>query len=71
VAVEDLIALLREDGEALGCVNDLLRAPAILARGSSADAQLEVYRAARNAGRSRAQALTEVIDWIRRTTTEG
>jgi len=69
-AVEELIALLREDGEALGCVNDVLRAPAILARGSSADAQLEVYRAARNAGRSRAQALTGVIDWIRRTTAE-
>ena len=69
-AVEDLVALLRKDGEALGCVNDLLRAPTILTRGSSADAQLEVYRAARNAGRSRAQALTEVIDWIRRTTAE-
>ena len=61
---------LREDAEALDCVHEVSAARDILARGSSADTQLELYRAARNAGRSRTQALREVIDWLRRTTAE-
>jgi glutamate---cysteine ligase / carboxylate-amine ligase len=69
-AVEDLLALLRADAEALGCVHEVLHAPNILAHGTSADAQLEIYRTARDAGRNRNQALKEVIDWVRRTTAE-
>jgi glutamate---cysteine ligase / carboxylate-amine ligase len=68
--LDDFLALLREDAEALDCVHEVCAARDILARGSSADTQLELYRAARNAGRSRTQAMREVIDWLRRTTAE-
>jgi len=68
--LDDFLALLREDAEALDCVHEVCAARDILARGSSADTQLELYRAARSAGRSRTQALREVIDWLRRTTAE-
>ncbi len=69
-AVEGLLALLDEDVAILDCANEVFRARAILERGSSADAQLEIYRTALSAGRTRMQALTEVIDWIRRTTAD-
>ena len=68
--LDDFLALLREDAEALDCVHEVWAARDILARGSSADTQLELYRAARNAGRNRTQALREVINWLRRTTAE-
>jgi carboxylate-amine ligase len=69
-SVDGLLALLDEDAKTLDCENEVLGTGALLGRGSSADAQLEVYRAARSAGRSRKQALAEVIDWVRRTTAE-
>jgi carboxylate-amine ligase len=69
-SVDGLLALLDEDAKTLDCANEVLGGRTILERGSSADAQLEVYQAARNAGRSRQQALSEVIDWVRRTTSE-
>ena len=69
-ALDELIALLHEDAEALGCQRELLATRDIISRGSSADHQLKIYRAARDAGRSRTQAMREVIDWLRRATAE-
>jgi carboxylate-amine ligase len=69
-ALDDLIALLRDDAEALGCQREVLAARDILSRGSSADHQLKIYRAAREAGRSRTKAMREVVDWLRRATAE-
>src|SRR5262249_22650550 len=69
-ALEELLALLHDDAEALGCVREFRGAGNILARRTSADHQLQIYHAARNAGRPRTQALREVIDWLRRSTAE-
>lgn len=48
---------------ALGCGGTLAHLDAILVEGSSADRQIAVYRAARDAGGQRLTAVKEVIDW--------
>lgn len=66
--VPDLIAemldLVAEDAEVLGCVSEVQHARTIVARGTSADIQLQRYAAGREAGDSRQQALTRVTDWL-------
>ena len=48
---------------ALGCNGTLAQLDTILAEGTSADRQIAVYRAARDAGGQRLTAVKEVIDW--------
>lgn len=48
---------------ALGCGGTLAHLDTILAEGSSADRQIAVYRAARDAGGQRLTAVRDVIDW--------
>jgi carboxylate-amine ligase len=62
--LEELIALVREDAEVLGCVAEVERLREILARGTSAHRQRQVYDRAREAGASEAEALRAVVDWL-------
>lgn len=63
-SLEDLIDLVGEDAEALGCLNEALSARAIVERGASADSQLAIFDAARKSGASKTQALDAVVDWL-------
>ena len=52
------------DAAALGCLDEVLRCRAIVADGTSADAQLRVYRQARDKGAEREEALAAVNQWL-------
>jgi carboxylate-amine ligase len=69
-AVDELLHMLQPDAEALDCIRELAHARTILARGSSAQQQVHIYSRARIAGRSRVQALKDVVDWLCATTVE-
>ncbi len=58
--VFDFIA---EDIQALGCAPEVARLRKIIANGTSADRQADIFAKARAAGRRRLTALKEVIDW--------
>src|ERR1700719_2478593 len=64
--LHELMKLIRDDAQALACVEEISRANAILKGGSSADQQLRIYEETRAAGRSRQQALKDVVDWLHR-----
>jgi glutamate---cysteine ligase / carboxylate-amine ligase len=66
--LSELLELVADDAAALGCHGEIGRLQRIVADGTSADAQLAVYRAARDAGQTRPQALREVVDWAARET---
>ncbi|MBK7250030.1 MAG: carboxylate-amine ligase [Gammaproteobacteria bacterium] len=69
--LEELIELLREDAEALGCVAELEHARTIVSRGTSAHRQLRVFEQARADGASEREALEAVVDWLVRETAAG
>jgi glutamate---cysteine ligase / carboxylate-amine ligase len=52
------------DAAALGCLDEVLYCRAIAADGTSADAQLAVYRQARDEGGEREEALAAVSQWL-------
>lgn len=56
---------------ALGCLDEVLRCRAIVANGTSADAQLAIYHRARDKGAEREEALTAVNQWLAEATLEG
>jgi carboxylate-amine ligase len=68
--VDDLLARLHADAEALDCVREISHARTIVARGSSAHQQVQVYAQARIGGRSRSKALKDVVDFLRRMTVQ-
>ena len=61
--LEELIALVAEDAEQLGCTDELLHARQIVQRGTSADRQLAVYNKALADGADDSEALNAVVDW--------
>lgn len=67
--VEELLGLIAEDAEILDCIPEVEHARTILARGTSADQQLRIYTEARDAGKTRRQALGRVADWLLEATT--
>jgi carboxylate-amine ligase len=69
--LEELIGLVREDAEALGCVREIEHARQIVARGTSAHRQVRVYEEARARGASEREALNAVVDWLIRETAAG
>jgi carboxylate-amine ligase len=69
--VEELIELVQEDAEALGCVEELNHARTILDRGTSADTQLDIYHKAISAGAENHEALEQVVDWLIAETVNG
>lgn len=62
--LEEMIALVREDAEALDCVAELEAARGILERGTSAHRQVAVFEAARADGADRREALDRVVDFL-------
>ena len=69
--VEELVTLLTEEARELGCLPEVQRAPEIVARGTSADHQLRVYREARAAGAEDVEARRAVARWLIEATLEG
>ena len=66
--VEQVIAQVQEDAEALGCVDELVHCRAIVGEGTSADTQLAVFEAAQDRTDNRGDALRAVTDWIAEAT---
>jgi carboxylate-amine ligase len=64
VLLDELIELVRPEAERLGCLDEVLRARHIVARGTSADRQLAVYAEARAGGASERDAPAVVVDWL-------
>ena len=62
--VEELIELVHKDADELGCVAEVENAREIIARGTSADRQLRVYREALQAGAEKHEALLAVVDLL-------
>jgi glutamate---cysteine ligase / carboxylate-amine ligase len=64
VLLEELIALVREDAEALDCLAEVEHARTILARGTSAHRQLACHEEARSHGASPREALEAVVRFL-------
>lgn len=62
--LDEVLALVAEDAEALGCRRELDLARWIVARGTSADQQLTLYTEALGRGLSNRDALASVVDWL-------
>jgi glutamate---cysteine ligase / carboxylate-amine ligase len=69
--LEELLVLLREDGEALGCTKELEHSRTILARGTSAHRQIAIFEKARSNGASEREAFKAVVDFLIRETAAG
>lgn len=62
--LEELIDFIREDAEALDCVEEIRGLKDILANGNSAQRQIEIFESQTAAGKSESDALTDVVDWL-------
>jgi carboxylate-amine ligase len=69
--VEELIGIVQEEADRLGCLAELHHLRDIMQRGTSADRQLEVYDKARAGGASEQEAPAVVVDWLISETTVG
>jgi glutamate---cysteine ligase / carboxylate-amine ligase len=66
--LEQVIAQVQDDAEALGSGDELMHCRAIVGEGTSADAQLAVFEAAQGRTDNRGEALRAVTDWIAEAT---
>ncbi len=66
--LEEILELIQQDAEALGCTKEVSHARTILKRGTSAHRQLAVYQQALDAGDGQKTALKKVVDWLREET---
>jgi len=69
--IEEIIGLVEEDAEALGCLNEVYHARTIVKRGTSAERQLSVYETARASGQDNGEALRAVVDNVLKETVTG
>ena len=69
--LEEILDLVKEDAEALGCTAEVAHARKIRERGTSAHRQLDLYRQATDEGADRKEALVKVVDWLIEETLEG
>jgi len=60
--VDELLAMAREDAEALGCWPEVEHARTIVARGTSADRQVARFNRLLSEGATREEALRGVVD---------
>lgn len=67
----ELVEMVRDDAERLGCVAELERTLAIPQRGSSAHWQIAAYEDARSAGGDHDEALRAVVDMLIQETVAG
>ena len=68
---EALVERVSGDARALGCHDDLLRVPAIVREGTSADRQIDLYRLQRLDGATEAEALRSIVDLAIAETRQG
>jgi carboxylate-amine ligase len=69
--LEEILALIDQDARHFGCVDEVLHAREILARGTSAHRQLAVFDRALSEGASGHDALVAVADWLIGETARG
>lgn len=69
--VGELVALVREDAEALGCTAEIAHVARIAAEGTSADRQVARFETAMQATGDRRAALLDVVDHLRAETLAG
>jgi glutamate---cysteine ligase / carboxylate-amine ligase len=69
--IEEILALIDQDARHFGCLDEVLHAREILARGTSAHRQLAVFDRALSGGASRHDALAAVVDWLIEETARG
>ncbi|MCH7943328.1 MAG: carboxylate-amine ligase [Proteobacteria bacterium] len=69
--IDELIALVREDAERLGCLAEVEHAREIAAHGTSADRQRRAYEDARAGGADQREALEAVVDFLIEETLRG
>jgi carboxylate-amine ligase len=62
--LDEVLAMVSEDAEALGCRRELDLSRWIVARGTSADQQLSIYTEAVGRGVPNRDALASVVDWL-------
>jgi carboxylate-amine ligase len=62
--VDELLVLLREDAEALGCWPEVAHARTIVERGTSANRQIAIFNRLASGGQSQAEALRGVVDHL-------
>jgi carboxylate-amine ligase len=68
---EELIALVAEDAQVLGCRREIEHVRTILGRGTSAHRQLRTFEEARTRGATQREALQAVVDFLVRETAAG
>ena len=68
---DELIRLVDEDAEVLGCRREIEHIRVILARGTSAHRQLRTFEEARAGGATHREALQAVVDFLIRETAAG
>lgn len=69
--LEEMLELVAPDAQALGCEAELEHLRTVVRDGTSAHVQLALYRAQRDNCRTREQALSAVVDWLRQATVAG
>ena len=69
--IDEVIDLLREDADALGCIREVEHARDIVARGTSAQHQVEIYNRSIASGADVNEALQAVVDWLVEETVHG
>lgn len=69
--LEEMLGLIAEDAEALGCTEEISHVWTILARGTSAHRQLKTFEIAQASGASTDEALQSVVDTLIEDTAEG
>ncbi|MCZ6762701.1 MAG: carboxylate-amine ligase [Gammaproteobacteria bacterium] len=67
----ELTELIRDDAEAIGCLDEIVRCREIFARGTSAHHQLRVYQDAIDKGAEQHDALCQVVDYLIEETAKG
>ena len=60
----EIIDMVAPDAEALGCAEEVHHAREILARGTSAQYQIRIHDEALAGGADKAEALSQVVDWL-------
>ncbi|MCI5045957.1 MAG: carboxylate-amine ligase [Aquisalinus sp.] len=69
--IDELLEILKEDAQALGCYDELLHARTILKRGTSSCRQLGTFESAISEGADKHEALQAVVDQLITETSEG
>ncbi|NNE56510.1 MAG: carboxylate-amine ligase [Hellea sp.] len=68
---DEMVGFLMQHAEALGCVDELMHTQTIVKRGSSACRQVEVFDKSIEGGRSKTDALKDVVDHLIGETVSG